>query len=73
MLSSHVALDDVTVFGATELDAIALVAETWNDDLDPEVTAQLVQASAQAYLLSERTKENCKGECKSKGNGRYPV
>ena len=45
-LSSYVALDDVTVFEAAELDAIALLADTWNDDLDPEVSAQLVQASA---------------------------
>ena len=46
--SLYVALDDVTVFEAAELDAIALLADTWNDDLDPEVSAQLVQASAQA-------------------------
>ena len=46
--SSYLALDDVTVFEAAELDAIALLADTWNDDLDPEVSAQLVQASAQA-------------------------
>ena len=44
--SSFVALDDVTVFEAAELDAIALLADTWNDDLDPEVSAQLVQARA---------------------------
>ena len=31
--SSHVALDDVTIFEAAELDAIALLADTWNDDL----------------------------------------
>ena len=47
---SYVALDDVTVFEAAELDAIAILADTWNDDLYPEVSAQLVQASAQAYL-----------------------
>ena len=41
--SSYVAQNDVTVFEAAELD-------TWNDDLDPEVSAQLVQASAQAYF-----------------------
>ena len=48
--SSYLALDDVTVYEAAELDAIALLAHTWNDDLDHEVSAQLVQASAQAYL-----------------------
>ena len=49
-LSSCVALDDVTVFEAPELDALALLADTWDIDLDPDVSAQLVQASAQAYL-----------------------
>ena len=44
------ALDDVTVYEAAELDATALLADSWNDDLDPELSAQLVQASAQAYL-----------------------
>ena len=39
---SYDALDDVTVFDAAELDAIALVADTWNDNLDPEVSAQFV-------------------------------
>ena len=48
--SSYVALDNVTVFEAAELDAIALLADTWDGDLDPEVSAQVVQASAQAYL-----------------------
>ena len=46
----YVALDDVTLFEAAELDAIALLADTGNDDLDPEVSAQLVQVSAHAYL-----------------------
>ena len=44
--SSCLALDDVTVFEAAELDAIALLADTWDDNLDPEVSAQLVPASA---------------------------
>ena len=35
-------------FEAAGLDAIALHADTWHDDLDPEVSAQLVQTSAQA-------------------------
>ena len=30
--------DDVTVFEAAELDAIALLADTWDNDLDPEVS-----------------------------------
>ena len=46
----YVALDEVTVFEAAELDAIALLADTWDNDLDPEVSAQLVQANAQAYF-----------------------
>ena len=63
--SSCVALDDVTVFEAAELDVIALLADTWNDDLHAEVSAQLVQASAQAYVfLSERTKEKVKAKQK---------
>ena len=36
--SSYIALDDVTVVEAAELDAIALLADTWDNDLDPEVT-----------------------------------
>ena len=48
-LSSRVVLDDFTIYEAAELDAIALLADTWIDDLDREVSAQLVQASAQAY------------------------
>ena len=47
---SHAALDDVTIFEAAELDAIALPAYMWDNDLDPEVSAQPVQASAQAYF-----------------------
>ena len=66
--SSYVALDDVTVFEAAGLDAIALLA-----DLDPEVSAQLVQASAQAYFFFRKTKEKVKGKAKGKGNGRYLV
>ena len=69
--SSYVALDDVTVFEAAELDAIALLADTWTDDLDPELSAQLVQASAPAYF--SYGKEKVKGKGKSKGKGRYPV
>ena len=43
-LSSYVALDDVTFFEAAELDAIALLADTWDDNLDPDVSAQLVHS-----------------------------
>ena len=48
--SSYVALDCVIVYEAAELDAIALLADTWDTDFDPELSAQL-QASAQAYLF----------------------
>ena len=70
-LSSYIALDDDTVCETAELDAIALLADTWNDDLDPEVCAQLVQASAQAYLSF--AKDKGRGKNKGKGKGRYPV
>ena len=69
--SSYVALDDVSVFEAAELDAIALLAGTWDNDLDPAVSAQLVQANVQAHLSFG--KEKGKGKCKGKSKGRYPV
>ena len=68
--SSYVALDDVTVFEAAELDAIALLADTWDNDLDPEVSAPLVQESAQANLSFG--KEKGKGTGKGKSKDRYP-
>ena len=71
--SSSVALDDVAVFEAAELDAIALFAERWNDDLDPELSAQLVQASAQAYLSFGKDKGIGKEKGKGKGRSRYLV
>ena len=71
--SSYVALEDVTVFEAPELDAIALLADAWNDDLDPEVSAQVVQASAQGYLSYGKEKGKGQGKSKDKGKGRYPV
>ena len=71
--SSYVALDDVAVFEAAEFDAIALLAGTWNDDLDPEVSVQLVQASAQAYLSFGKGKGTGKGKAEKKGKGRYLV
>ena len=70
-LSSCIALDDVTVFEAAKLDEIALLADTRNEDLDSEVSAQLVQASAQAHFSFG--KEKGKGKGKAKGWGRYPV
>ena len=60
--SSHVALDDLTVYEA---------ADTWENNLDPEVSAQVVQATAQAYLSFG--KEQGKGQGKGKNKGRYPV
>ena len=69
--SSYVALDDVTVFEADELEAIALLTDTWEVNLDLEVSAQLVQANAQAYLSFGNEKGKGKGKAKSKG--RYPV
>ena len=71
--SSCAALDDVSVFAAAELDAIALLADTWDDNLGPEVSAQLVQASAQAYLSFGKEKRKCKGKAKGEGKGRYLV
>ena len=54
--SSYVALDDVTV--SRQLNWM-------RNDLDPEVSAQLVQASAQAYLsFRKRTKEKVKAKQK---------
>ena len=54
--SPHVTFDNVSVFEAAELDAIALLADTWDNDLDPQVSAQLVQANAQAYLSAGKEK-----------------
>ena len=65
--SSFVALDDVTVFEAAELDATALLADTWDDIFDPQVSAQMVQASAQAYLSFG--KETGKGKKQWQGQG----
>ena len=69
---SYVALDDVSVFEAAELDQIALLADTWNNGLDPEVSAQLVQASVQAYcsFVKDKGKDKSKGKGKGKFLGR---
>ena len=67
--SSCVALGGVSVFEATELDAIALLADTWDSGLDPEVSAQLVQANVQACLSFGKVK----GKGKGKGKGKFLV
>ena len=67
------ALDDNTVFEAAELDAIALLADTWDDNLDPEASAPLVQGSAQAYFSFGKVKGKAKGKGKGKGKGKYSV
>ena len=48
------------------MDAIALLADTWNDNLDPEVSAQLVQASAQAYFSFGKEKGKVKVKPKAR-------
>ena len=64
-LSSYIALDDVTIYGAAELDAIALLADAWNDDLDPEEQVRnWYKRAHKLTFLSERTKE--KGNVKTK-------
>ena len=60
MFSSFVTLDDASIFEATELDATALLADTWDNDLDPQVSAQLVQASVRAYVSFGREKVRAK-------------
>ena len=51
---------------AAELDEITLLADTRDNDLDPEVSAQLVQANVRAYFSFRK-----KG--KSRGKGKFPV
>ena len=58
--SSYVALDDVSVFEAAELDAIALLADTWDNDLDPEVSAQ-----CKLTFPSERRKVRAKARARA--------
>ena len=53
------------------MDAIALLVDTWDNELDPEVSAQLVQAYVQAYLSFG--KEKGKGKGKGQNKGRYRV
>ena len=62
MMTKKLALDAVTAFEAVELDAIALLAETWRDNIDPVASRQLVQSSAQACLSFGKEKRKGKGE-----------
>ena len=71
--SSYVALDDVTVFEAPELDAIALLADTRNDDLDPQLVQNWYKQAHKLILLSERKTAEGKGKAKGKGKGRCSV
>ena len=64
--SPYVALDDVAVFEAGELDAIALLADTWDDDLDLEVSALLVQSECTSFTFSFG-KDKGKGKGNAKG------
>ena len=52
--SSNVALHGVTAFEAAELDAIALLTDTWDKYLDPDRSAQLTY-SWRSVGASERT------------------
>ena len=67
MFSSYITLDDLSIFEAGELDAIALLADTWDNDLDPDVGAQLVQPNVRAHLSFGKEKG------KSQGKGKFPV
>ena len=55
--SCYVALDDVLVFEAAELDAIALLADTWDNNLGPEVSKCTNGASERTSLPSLRKGE----------------
>ena len=67
MFTSYVTLDDVSLLEAVEFDAIAHLAHTWDNDLDPEVSVQLVQANVQAYFSFGKEKG------KGKGKDKFPV
>ena len=67
MLPSQISLDDASIFEAAQLDAIALLADTWDSKLDPEVSAQLVQANVRAHFSFGKEKG------KGKGKGKFPV
>ena len=55
-------------FEAAELDTIALLADTWDNDLDPGVRAR-VQAKVQTYLSFGKQK----GKGEGKGKGKFPA
>ena len=60
-LSLYVALDDVTLHEAAELDAIPLLADTWNDDLGLEVHNWYMRAHRLTFFRKgQRTKEKVK-------------
>ena len=59
---------NVTFYETAELDAIALLDDTWDNDLDPEVSAQLVQASAQACLSFGKEKGIGKGKARARAD-----
>ena len=59
---SYITLDDASFFEAAEPDANGLLADTWDNDLDPEVSAQLVQANVRACLSFGKEKGKSKGE-----------
>ena len=67
MFSSCITLVDVSIFEAAELDAIALLADAWDNDLGREVSAQLVQANVRPFISFRKEK----GE--SRGEGKFPV
>ena len=67
MFSSYITLDDVSIFEAAELDAVALLADIWDYDLDPEVSAQLVPAHVRGSFSFGKQKG------RSKGKGKFPV
>ena len=60
MFSPYITLDDASMFEAAEFHAIAHLAYTWDDDLDPGVSAQLVKQMYGLNFLSERRKVRAK-------------
>ena len=62
MFSPYITLDDASIFKAAELDEIALLADTWDNDIDPEVSAQQEQANVRAYLPFGKEKEQRLGQ-----------
>ena len=70
---SYIAVDTANANEAAELHAMAPLADTWDVHFmsDPEQTAQLVQANAQAYLSSCSGKRKWNG--KGKATSKYPV